>query len=80
MDIRIEVLLDTYSESLRWIARVKVNGETLHEDAKYGGVETEGELARKMAEWLKSHGYPATDHYWLRTFTPEEGWEERPIG
>ena len=68
MSIRIYVQLDHKSESMRYVATAKKDGKRLHEIGEYGGSEARGEVFRKMAVWLQSHGYPVPDHYWQQTF------------
>ena len=54
-EIRIDVLLDDSSESMRYVATAIKGGKTIHTIKVYGLPEA---AYRKMTEWLQTHGYP----------------------
>ena len=74
MSIRIEVQLDHQSASMRYLATATLDGKHLHEVGQFGVPE---DVLRKMTEWLQGQGYPLPDHYWLKTFSPKEQWQQQ---
>lgn len=65
--IRIEIVMDKESESMRFIATAIKSGGTIHTIKKYGH-DGAGEAYREVAQWLELNGHPVPEYYWLQKY------------